>query len=88
MTELTKALRKSGTQWQGGYIGGLLLQAAQEIERLHGDLKAEKALVDRECWLDPELCRAGCRECHDFVTRNPQAAHDLGLALWSWEAAS
>lgn len=38
-----------------------------------------------ECWLDPEKCLAACRECHDFVTCNPKAAHDLGLALWSWE---
>jgi hypothetical protein len=36
-------------------------------------------------YLDPEMCRGLCRECHQIVTDNPILAHDLGLSLWSWE---
>ena len=46
MTNLVADLYAFG-QKHSGLIGRLMLQAAQEIERLHGDLKAEKALVDR-----------------------------------------
>ena len=38
-----------------------------------------------ECWLNPAMCLAGCRECHQWVTDHPAAARGLGLALWSWE---
>jgi hypothetical protein len=38
-----------------------------------------------ECWLNPEKCLAGCRECHIWVSEHPAAARELGLALWSWE---
>lgn len=36
-------------------------------------------------YLDIEQIKGLCRQHHDYVTGNPQAAHDLGLALWSWE---
>lgn len=26
-----------------------------------------------------------CRECHDFVTQNPAAAHAEGFTFWSYE---
>ena len=26
-----------------------------------------------------------CRDCHRFVTENPQAGHDEGWVRWSWE---
>src|SRR6185437_2648910 len=34
---------------------------------------------------DADLIVGLCRRCHDWVTRNPQAAHDAGWAMWSWE---
>ena len=37
-------------------------------------------------YLDPEKCRGMCRLHHDWATREPLAAHELGLACWSWEA--
>jgi hypothetical protein len=26
-----------------------------------------------------------CRDCHDWVTVNPEAAHAAGWTLWGWE---
>jgi hypothetical protein len=35
-------------------------------------------------YLDPESCRGMCRPHHDFVSLNPNAARELGLALRNW----
>ena len=37
------------------------------------------------CWLDPELCIALCRPCHQWVTEHPTEAQVLGLALAGWQ---
>ena len=29
--------------------------------------------------------RAVCRKCHNWITGNPQEAHDTGWLKWSWE---
>ena len=34
---------------------------------------------------DPANLIAVCSGHHAWITANPQAAHDLGLARWSWE---
>ncbi len=34
---------------------------------------------------DVDNCVTVCRRHHEWITGNPQAAHDLGLVLWSWE---
>ena len=39
----------------------------------------------RSVYLDPDMCIGLCRPCHDWVTANPNAACELGLALKSWE---
>lgn len=36
------------------------------------------------CWLNPELCIALCRACHQWVTEHPTEAQILGLALPGW----
>jgi 5-methylcytosine-specific restriction endonuclease McrA len=32
-----------------------------------------------------DLFVALCRRCHSWATDNPQAGHDAGYVLWSWE---
>ena len=39
----------------------------------------------QSCWLDPELCIGLCSFCHRWVTQNPEAAVEAGLALWGWQ---
>lgn len=35
--------------------------------------------------LDESNLRAVCRKCHNWITCNPQEAHDTGWLKWSWE---
>jgi len=39
----------------------------------------------QSCWLDPDLCIGLCHWCHRWVTDNPQAAVEAGLAMWGWQ---
>lgn len=35
--------------------------------------------------LDPDQIVTLCRQCHQWVTENPKAAHDTGWTFWSHE---
>lgn len=39
----------------------------------------------RSAITNPDLIVGLCRNCHEWVTANPQAAHDTGWSIWSWE---
>ena len=36
-------------------------------------------------FLDPEQIVTLCRECHEWITRSPAAAHEAGWTFWSFE---
>jgi hypothetical protein len=64
--------------WPSGKVTVCLGRSSQVHELMRGKMRAD-------CYLNPDMCLGLCSECHSFVTLNPNAAHDLGLALWSWE---
>ena len=38
--------------------------------------------------LNPDEIVLLCRPCHRFASEFPEAAHELGLVVWSWEDAA
>ena len=58
-----------------GAIGG---RAPLEVHEL------KRGAHRSEVYLDPDWCLALCPASHDWVTENPQAAIEAGLALPGW----
>jgi hypothetical protein len=57
--------------------------ACQGLSSQVHELKRGK--MRRDCYLDPARCIGLCAPCHQWVTENPKAAIELGLALNSWD---
>jgi 5-methylcytosine-specific restriction endonuclease McrA len=57
-------------------------RCGQPASDVHEIIRRSQA---KDAALRPELYVALCRACHEWATVNPEAAHEAGYVLWSWE---